>query len=82
MNNNDHPMHPQTTPGFWRSRAGMALIAFLAVAGLLLVYEHRVHIFTGDALLIALLLLCIGMHLFMHGGHGGHGRHGGGGDRQ
>jgi len=82
MNNRDHPMHPQTTPGFWRSRTGVALIAFLAVAGLLLVYEHRVHIFTGDALLIGLLLLCIGMHFFMHGGHGGHGRHGGDGDRQ
>jgi hypothetical protein len=23
--------------------------------------------------LLLLLVLCVGMHLFMHGGHGGHG---------
>ncbi|MCV0371756.1 MAG: DUF2933 domain-containing protein [Filomicrobium sp.] len=40
----------------------------LAVAALLLAYEHRIHIFTGNVLLI-LLALCIGMHHFMHGGH-------------
>ena len=29
--------------------------------------------FTGSGILIGLLVFCIGMHLFMHGGHGGHG---------
>lgn len=56
---------------FLRSRAGTILIAFLAVAGFLLVYEHRAHIFSGNGVLIALLAVCIGMHLFMHHGHGG-----------
>jgi len=27
------------------------------------------------------LLLCVGMHFFMHGGHGGHGGHGKGDDQ-
>ena len=58
---------------FLRSRAGMVLLAFIAVAGFLLAYEHRAHIFNGNGVLIALLAVCIGMHLFMHHGHGGHG---------
>ena len=51
----------------------MVLIAFLAIAGFLLAYEHRIHLFTGEIALLVLLGLCVGMHLFMHGGHGGHG---------
>ncbi len=74
MSNHDYSGPKPTPPGsFWKSRSGMVLITFLAVAGLLLAYEHRVHIFTGNGILIALLALCVGMHLFMHGGHGGHG---------
>lgn len=64
---------------FLRSRAGMVLIAFLAVAGFLMAYEHRVHIFSGNGIIIGLLALCVVMHLFMHHGHGGHGD--GGDDR-
>lgn len=64
------------TSSFWRSRSGLVMFVFLAVVGLVLVYEHRVHIFTGTGVLIALLALCIGMHFFMHGGHGGHGGNG------
>jgi len=56
---------------FWKSRAGITLLAFFGAVGLLLAFEHRVHIFTSDGLLIALLGLCIVMHRFMHGGHGG-----------
>ncbi|MEQ8356307.1 MAG: DUF2933 domain-containing protein [Kiloniellaceae bacterium] len=79
MGNQDRPAHKAVRrESFWKSRSGMVLIAFLAVAGLLLVYEHRVHVFTGNGILIALLVLCVGMHFFMHGGHGGHG---GGGNR-
>ncbi len=35
-------------------------------------------ILSSNLLLIGLLLVCIGMHFFMHRGHGGHGhgRHG------
>ncbi|WP_420430633.1 DUF2933 domain-containing protein [Kordiimonas sp.] len=39
----------------------------------MLVYEHRAHItLGGNAPLLLLLLLCVGMHLFMHGGHSHH----------
>ena len=58
---------------FLKSRAGMVLLAFIGIAGFLLAYEHRAHIFSGNGVLIALLAVCIGMHLFMHHGHGGHG---------
>lgn len=58
---------------FWRSPAGVTLVAFLAVAALLLVLEHRVHLLGAWPLLF--LLLCAGMHLFMHRGRGGHRSH-------
>lgn len=74
MNDDDGVKNRRGSGGsFWKSRAGMVLIGFLAIAGLLLIYEHRVHIFAGDGLLVILLGACIGMHLFMHRGHGGHG---------
>lgn len=68
---------------FWRSPGGIAFCAFIAVVGLLLVLEHRAHVL--GALPLVLILLCVGMHLFMHGGHGsrGHDRpsgHDNGGD--
>jgi hypothetical protein len=80
----EHEHSTRGTPpsgSFWRSRAGIVLIAFLAVSGLLLTYEHRAHVFTGNGILIVLLLVCVGMHLFMHGGHGGGGRDSNGGGR-
>lgn len=52
-----------------KARAGIVLLAFLAIAGALLFTEHRAHVL---GLLIWLpLLACPLMHLFMH--HGGHG---------
>jgi hypothetical protein len=77
-----HPQgNPPRPPSFWKSRAGIYLIFALVLGGLLLGYEHRVHIL-GSWLLIWLpLLLCVGMHFFMHGGHGGHGGHGKGDDQ-
>jgi len=81
MSDHDHTGHkPQPRGSFWTSRAGVALLTFLAVAGLLLAFEHRVHIFTGNGGLIALLAFCVGMHFFMHGGHGGQGGQSGGWD--
>ena len=61
---------PPQLGGFLRSRTGLALLAFLAVAGFFLVTEHTAHFF--GVLPFALLLLCPLLHLFMHGGHGGH----------
>ncbi|WP_371134218.1 DUF2933 domain-containing protein [Polaromonas sp.] len=66
-----------TPPPFWRSRYGIGLIVFGAVAAYFLLTEHRAHFF--GALPFLLLLACPLMHVFMHGGHGGGhaGHHGG-----
>jgi len=58
----------------WRSRGGMALVVFGAIAAYFLFAEHRAHVFSGMAYL--LLLACPLVHLFGHGGHGGHGGRG------
>ena len=78
MEEHDHSMHDTApVPGFWQSRAGITLIVFLAVAALLLGYEHRLHLFAAGMFPAILLFGCVFMHFFMHGGHGGHGSHGG-----
>ena len=56
---------------FWRSRYGLGLIVFGAVAAYFLLTEHRAHFF--GALPFLLLLACPLMHVFMHRGHGQHG---------
>jgi hypothetical protein len=62
---------PHVEGGSWlRSRAGLALIVFLAVAAFFLLTEHTAHVF--GALPFLLILACPLMHVFMHGGHGGH----------
>lgn len=53
---------------WWRSRSGLALCGFLAIAGFLLLSEHTAHVF--GALPYLLILACPLMHLFMHRGHG------------
>ena len=72
MNEHSSDKGTQNT-GFWKSRTGLALIVFFAVAALLLGYEHRVHLFAGGTFTVLLLLSCVVMHFFMHGSHGGHG---------
>jgi len=62
------------TSSFWKSRTGISLCAFVAIAAVLLVLEHRAHALQW--LPFALLLACPLLHLFH--GHGGHGGHGGG----
>lgn len=56
---------------WWKSRGGIVLLGFLAVAGFFIVTEHMAHLL--GALPYLLLPACLLMHLFMHGGHGGHG---------
>jgi hypothetical protein len=56
---------------FLRSSPGLALLAFLAIAGFYLFTEHTAHLW--GYLPYGLLLLCPLIHLFMHGGHSGHG---------
>ena len=60
---------PAHTP-LWRTRGGVALCGFLAVAGFYLIVKHTLHVFW--ALPYLLLLACPLMHLFMHHGRGGH----------
>lgn len=55
---------------FWRSPVGLLLCGFLAVAAVLLLLEHQAHVLGLWPLLI--VLVCVGMHFFMHRGHGGH----------
>ena len=62
--------------GWSRSRSGLALIGFLAVAAFFLWEEHKAHIL--GMLPYVLLLLCPLLHLF-HGGHGGQGHNRGDG---
>ena len=52
---------------WWRNRSSLALAVFLVVAGYFLWTEHRAHVI--EFLPWLLILGCIGMHLFMHGGH-------------
>lgn len=64
---------------FLSTQAGLALCVFLAIAGVFLWVEHRAHVIGALPLLLP-LLICVGMHFFMHKGHGGHGGPGGGRD--
>ena len=57
---------------FLRSGWGIAFLAILGVAAVLLVIDHWSHIAGSDLALGGLLLACLAMHLFMHGSHGGH----------
>ncbi|HVC63607.1 MAG TPA: DUF2933 domain-containing protein [Acetobacteraceae bacterium] len=61
----------------WRTKGGVVLCGFLAIAAFFLIAEHRAHLVLAVPYLPWLLLLaCPLMHLFMHGGHGSHGDHG------
>ena len=60
---------------FLTSRAGLALIGFLAIIGALLLTEHRWHVL--GVLIWLPILACPLLHMFMHGGHGGHDGHAG-----
>jgi hypothetical protein len=64
--------------GFFRTRHGVALLGFMAIAGYLLWTEHRAHVV--EFLPYLLILACPLMHLFHHG-HGGH-KHDANGDRK
>lgn len=65
-------VHTHETP-FWRSRTGFVLLAFIVLAGVFLATEHWAHL-AGTLPLLLPLLICLVMHVFMHGSHGGHGQ--------
>ncbi|MDO8440741.1 MAG: DUF2933 domain-containing protein [Polaromonas sp.] len=70
---NPQPCSMGSTP-FWRSRYGLGLLVFGAVAAYFLLTEHRAHFF--GALPFLLILACPLMHVFMHRGHGHSSHHG------
>ncbi len=65
--NPEHPQHSKLPAPFWRSRTGLALLGFLAIAGFFLFTEHRAHVL--GVLPLVLVALCPLLHLFGHGGH-------------
>ena len=63
--------HEHSSTPWWRTKGGLVLLGFLAVAGFFLSTEHTAHVLGYWPFL--LFLACPLMHLFMHHGHGGHG---------
>jgi len=77
MHQHDQTQKPDDPAAWYKTRWGLALVGFVALSALLLLYEHRLHIPFGNLLVILPLFACIGLHSMMHGGHGGHGGRGG-----
>jgi len=72
MNEHMHERDVNEHKPWWRTRSGIVLVLFLAVAGFFLFTEHRAHVL--GALPYLILAACPLMHLFHHGGHHhGHG---------
>lgn len=69
-----NPEHRSSRQSPQESRFKWVLIAFFLIAGYFLITEHRAHVV--EYLPIALLLGCLFLHSFMHGGHGKHSGHG------
>jgi hypothetical protein len=71
--------HELQRGGRMDSRTKWVLAGFLGIAALLLVIEHRTHVFgwLSSYGIWLVLLACPLMHVFMHRGHGhgGHGHH-------
>jgi len=59
----------------------LVLYATIGIITFFLITEHLAHL-AGFFPLLLILLLCMFMHMFVHGGHGGHGgSNDGSGDR-
>ncbi len=71
MDHSHDERHGNESRSLRRSRTGLALLGFLAIAGFLLFTEHRAHVL--GVLPFVLVALCPLLHIFGHGGHGGHG---------
>jgi len=68
---------PDARPGDRRNRLSRWIFGgFIAMAAVLLAFEHRAHVL--GILPWLFLLACPLMHLFMHHGRGGHEHHHGG----
>ena len=56
---------------FWLTPRGLSALLFIGAAAYFLLMEHRQHLY--EFLPYLILLACVFMHMFMHGGHGQHG---------
>jgi hypothetical protein len=65
-----HDGHDSRTRSWLRSPTRLVLLGLLAVAAFFLVTEHRAH--TLGLLPYVLVLGCLLLHRFMHGGHSEH----------
>ena len=61
--------HQSHRSSWLRSRTGLVLLAFLAIAAFFLITEHTAHVL--GVLPFLVVLLCPLLHLFLHGRHGG-----------
>jgi len=73
MKNHNHVNEAKSISG--RARFWLPVSVFAIAIGFFLFFEHRAHIPGNFTFIVLFLLLCGGMHFFMHGGHG-HGSHG------
>ena len=65
--NHDRHRHSKPPESFVRSRTGLMLLGFGAIAAFFLLSEHRAHAL--GVLPFLLLALCPLLHFFGHGGH-------------
>jgi DUF2933 family protein len=77
MREDNHTEQDTPTTVNFTTSSGIVLATFLVVGGLLLIYEHRIHLLTERVFLYALLALCVVVHFFVHGRHGSHSDKGG-----
>ena len=70
----------QSTSPWWRNRSKLPFAVFLGIGAYFLWTEHEAHVI--EFLPWILVLSCVGMHLFMHGGHGAGHDHDHKGDRE
>ena len=75
----DMTTEPDRKP-WWQTRGGVALVAFVAIAGFFLLTEHTAHLF--GILPYLLLLACPLLHFFMHSHHHNGGGFAGGADHE
>jgi YHS domain-containing protein len=71
------PVEPASPSASGRTAWTLGVCAFLAIAALFLLAEHRAHLW--GALPYLLVLSCPLIHLLMHRHHGGHTKAGAGG---
>jgi hypothetical protein len=65
MPDKHHPKENVTLGRFSKLRTATILLAFLAIGGVLLTYEHRVHLFMSNEGLLGVLAVCVIMVLFI-----------------